>query len=62
MKSLLDGLNILRTSVAAESLDAADVVGACKNLAHGERDFRSDPGCRAIPPWAASNVVSGYRC
>ena len=32
---------MLRTSVPADSLDAAGVVTAYKNLAHVERDFRS---------------------
>jgi hypothetical protein len=37
----LDGIYILRTTVPANTLDAADVVGAYKNLAHVERDFRT---------------------
>jgi hypothetical protein len=35
----LDGIYVLRTSVVAETLDAAGVVTGYKNLAHVERDF-----------------------
>ncbi len=40
-EAALDGIYVIRTSLAAERLDAAGVVGAYKNLAHIERDFRS---------------------
>jgi hypothetical protein len=36
----LDGIYVLRTSVTAETLDAAGVVAGYKNLANIERDFR----------------------
>jgi hypothetical protein len=38
-EAALDGIYVLRTTVPAETLDAAGVVGAYKNLAHVERDF-----------------------
>jgi len=37
----LDGIYVLRTSIAADELDAPGVVVAYKNLAHVERDFRT---------------------
>lgn len=40
-EAALDGIYVIRTSVAAEDLDAAGVVGAYKNLANVERDFRT---------------------
>ncbi len=40
-EAALDGIYIIRTSVAAERLDTADTVEAYKNLAVVERDFRS---------------------
>src|SRR5512144_3013889 len=40
-EAALDGIYVIRTSVPTETLDAAGVVGAYKNLAHVERDFRS---------------------
>jgi hypothetical protein len=40
-EAALDGIYVLRTSVPTEALDPAGVVGAYKNLAHVERDFRS---------------------
>src|SRR6266545_3394154 len=40
-EAALDGVYVLRTSVPADTLDAAGVVGAYKNLANIERDFRS---------------------
>jgi hypothetical protein len=39
-EAALDGIYVLRTSVPAERLDAAEVVFGYKNLAHVERDFR----------------------
>jgi hypothetical protein len=43
-EATLDGIYILRTSVAAERLDAADVVRAYKQLKEVERDFRALKG------------------
>jgi DDE family transposase len=40
-EAALDGIYVLRTSVPAEQMTAADVVRAYKNLANVERDFRS---------------------
>lgn len=40
-EAALDGIYVLRTTVPAQTLDAAGVVGAYKNLAHVERDFRT---------------------
>jgi Transposase DDE domain len=40
-EAALDGVYVLRTSIGADRLDAPAVVGAYKNLAHLERDFRS---------------------
>jgi len=40
-EAALDGIYVIRTSVAAGHLDAPGVVTAYKNLAHVERDFRS---------------------
>lgn len=40
-ETALDGLYVIRTSVAAAQLDAASVVTAYKSLAHVERAFRS---------------------
>src|SRR5512144_1155640 len=40
-EAALDGIYVIRTSVPTETLDAAGVVGAYKNLAHVERDFHS---------------------
>lgn len=40
-EAALDGIYVIRTSVPVEDLDAAAVVGAYKNLAHVERDFRT---------------------
>jgi hypothetical protein len=40
-EAALDGIYILRTSVAAAQLDSAGVVAAYKQLANVERDFRS---------------------
>ena len=39
-EAALDGIYVIRTSVAAERLDTPGVVTAYKNLAHVERDFR----------------------
>jgi len=40
-EAALDGIYVIRTTVPATTLDAAGVVGAYKNLAHLERDFRT---------------------
>jgi hypothetical protein len=40
-EAALDGIYVIRTTVAADTLDAAGVVGAYKNLANVERDFRT---------------------
>jgi DDE family transposase len=40
-EAALDGIYVIRTSVAAEALDAAGVVEVYKSLAGVERDFRS---------------------
>jgi hypothetical protein len=40
-EAALDGIYVLRTSVPAADLDAAQVVAGYKNLANVERDFRS---------------------
>ena len=40
-EAALDGIYVIRTSVTADTLDAADVVVAYKNLSHVERDWRN---------------------
>jgi hypothetical protein len=40
-ETALDGIYVIRTSVPTTTLDASGVVGAYKNLAHLERDFRT---------------------
>lgn len=40
-EAALDGIYVIRTSVAAEDMDGAGVVAAYKRLARVERDFRS---------------------
>ncbi|MGH3848210.1 MAG: IS1634 family transposase [Pseudonocardiaceae bacterium] len=40
-ESALDGIYVIRTSVDTDKLNTVEVVGAYKNLAHIERDFRS---------------------
>jgi len=40
-EAALDGIYVIRTSVDEHTLDAAAVVGAYKNLAHVERNFRT---------------------
>lgn len=40
-EAALDGIYVIRSSVSTDRLDTAGVVGAYKNLAHIERDFRS---------------------
>ncbi len=56
----LDGIYVIRTSVPAEHLDAAETVQAYKNLSRVERAFRSmktvDLEIRPIRHWQASRV------
>ena len=40
-EAALDGIYVIRTTVPPDTLDAAGVVGAYKNLANVERDFRT---------------------
>jgi len=40
-EAALDGIYVIRSSVSTDRLDTTEVVGAYKNLAHIERDFRS---------------------
>ena len=40
-EAALDGIYVIRTTVAANALNAAGVVGAYKNLTNVERDFRT---------------------
>jgi hypothetical protein len=59
-EAALDGIYVLRTSVAADQLDSAGVVQAYKRLANVERDFRSlktiDLGLRPIHHHLAGRV------
>jgi DDE family transposase len=59
-EAALDGIYVIRTSLAAERLDAAGVVEAYKRLAAVERDFRSlktvDLGLRPIHHWRDTRV------
>ena len=59
-EAALDGFYVLRTSVAADVLDAADTVRAYKSLAGVERAFRSlktvDLDIRPIFHWASPRV------
>ena len=56
----LDGIYVIRTSVPAEHLDAAETVQAYKDLSHVERAFRSlksvDLEIRPIRHWTADRV------
>ena len=60
MEAALDGFYVLRTSVAADALDAAHTVRAYKSLANVERAFRSlktvDLDIRPIFHWASPRV------
>lgn len=49
-EAALDGLYVIRTSVAAERLDAAGVVTAYKALSHVERQFRAFKHDLAVRP------------
>src|SRR6266545_3545580 len=59
-EAALDGIYVLRTSVPAQTLHAAGVVRAYKNLANVERDFRSlktvDLDLLQIPPHTETRV------
>jgi Transposase DDE domain len=59
-EAALDGIYVLRTSVTADALDAADTVRAYKSLAGVERAFRSlktvDLDIRPIFHWATPRV------
>jgi hypothetical protein len=56
----LDGIYVIRTSMPAEHLDAAETVQAYKDLSHVERAFRSlksaDLEIRPIRHWTADRV------
>ena len=56
----LDGIYVIRTSVAAAAMDAADVVRAYKDLAQVERAFRTLKGIdlqiRPVHHWLAPRV------
>jgi len=59
-EAALDGIYVIRTSVAADQLDTAGVVEAYKRLANVERDFRSlktiDLALRPIHHWRDGRV------
>jgi hypothetical protein len=59
-EAALDGIYVLRTSVPAEALDAADTVRAYKGLARVERAFRSlktvDLDIRPVFHWLSPRV------
>jgi Transposase DDE domain len=59
-EAALDGIYVIRTSVPASDLDPAAVVGAYKQLAAVERDFRSlkadDLDLRPIRHWTEDRV------
>ena len=59
-EAALDGIYVLRTSLAAEQADAATTVRAYKSLAHVERAFRSlkrtDVELRPVFHWTAPRV------
>jgi Transposase DDE domain len=59
-EAALDGLYVVRTSVAADQLDASGAVQAYKRLANVERDFRSlktiDLHVRPIRHWTEPRV------
>src|SRR5665648_369720 len=59
-EAALDGIYVIRTTVAAEQMDAAKVVATYKSLARVERDFRSiksiDLDLRPIHHWTESRV------
>ena len=59
-EAAVDGIYVLRTSLGAQTLDAAGVVRAYKALANVERDFRSlktiDLDLRPIHHWTETRV------
>jgi Transposase DDE domain len=59
-EAALDGIYVIRTTVAAEQMDAAKVVATYKSLARVERDFRSlkaiDLDLRPIHHWTQTRV------
>jgi Transposase DDE domain len=59
-EAVLDGLYVIRTTIAAEQMDAAKVVATYKSLARVERDFRSiksiDLDLRPIHHWTETRV------
>jgi hypothetical protein len=59
-EAALDGIYVIRTSVAADVLDPADAVLAYKNLSHVERDWRNikvdDLDLRPIHHWLEDRV------
>src|SRR5450631_2791628 len=59
-EAALDGIYVIRTTVAVEQMDAAKVVATYKSLARVERDFRSiksiDLDLRPIHHWTESRV------
>jgi hypothetical protein len=59
-EAALDGLYVIRTTVAPEQMDAAKVVATYKSLARVERDFRSiksiDLDLRPIHHWTETRV------
>jgi len=56
----LDGIYVIRTTITADTADAAGVVRACKNLKYVERDFRTikidDLDIRPIRHYLAGRV------
>ena len=40
-EAALDGISVLRTTIPGEQADTAGVIGAYKNLANVEKDFKS---------------------
>jgi hypothetical protein len=59
-EAALDGIYVIRTTVAADQMDAAKVVATYKSLARVERDFRSlkaiDLDLRPIHHWTETRV------
>jgi transposase len=59
-EAALDGIYVIRTTVAPEQMDAGKVVATYKSLARVERDFRSlkaiDLDLRPIHHWTESRV------
>jgi transposase len=59
-KAALDGIYVIRTTMAPEQMDAAKVVATYKSLARVERDFRSiksiDLDLRPIHHWTETRV------